>query len=794
MASRKSRARETQNPARSGLPQLTLAQLIVYAETAVVCFALPILLAVVFIGLAWTGVLTQFYPFGHLALLALFFILFFDALGRAHHRWQAPSVSEAKRRVEEASGLTHRPLDTVEDRPIAAEAEAYPLWQEHVERARLSLDNLAWPRWTLKLAEHDPYRLRYVAAVVLIVGLMIGWGALGGRMIAAINPALAKLPLNTATVDAWITPPDYTHMAPIMIATPAGNRFQDQVVRVPEGSVLHVHVAEKDGAAPTLTSNGQDADLVAEDGKDFGISQKLTGGEKIILSRGWATLGSWKINIVPDMAPEIAFSDPPTVTERKDLRISYNAKDDYGVTSVTLQVTPRESLLSADSGTKSWPLSANGDKEIKRVDFKDLTAEPAAGTLVDLQLVAMDAAGHQSVSNTISFTLPERAFFHPVARALIEERKKLIQDALNTSVRNEAANVMAGLAHQPSAFNNDALVMMALRAGAVRLILDNDREAVVSATDILWQSAVRIEEGTTGLAADELRQAQHELADALDRNASEAEVQSLIDRMHQAFARYMAELSTRVAAHNPQSEDLNQIMGARTNVLTPQDLERMLEDMKNLSASGDRDAARQELAKMQEALENIQSASPELSMEQRAALERIKQLRTLITDQQKLLDATFQKAQNLKDSVAPLAPQQSALESRLKAIMQGQDNAQMRQGDEAMGSAEKNLRQNSSKAAMDQQNAALKALQQMQDKMSDELSQNLFALPLPSRAQQDPFGRNNGSMMSHSDVDVPDRVDAPRARQILDEIQRRAGDMSRPKSERDYIERLLQNF
>jgi uncharacterized protein (TIGR02302 family) len=798
MFSRPTRARKISNVAVTGRPQLILAKLIVLAEAALRCFARPLALATLFLALAWLGVFAKLYPWAHLAALALFVVSFLDALGRARRAWRAPSPSLAKRRVEEASGLSHRPLDVLEDRPLAAMPEHYTLWQAHVIRAREQARHLRWPRWKTGFAGRDPYRLRYVLLGLLVFGLVSGWGALGGRMIAAINPALGKMPFSNTTIDAWIAPPDYTHLPPIMIATPAGARYQDRVIEVPEGSVLHAHLAEKDGDAPVLEANGESVDFTAEDGRDFGASQILRGGDTIAIRRGWMTLGSWRVRIVPDAAPQIAFTDAPSATERKDTRIAYEAKDDYGVTSVAVRVTPRETLFGISADPIEFPLAVADDKEVKRVDFKDLTAEPWAGMMVDLQLIATDAAGHRAESDKVAFTLPERVFFQPVARALIEERRKLIQNIFDTQVRSEAANLMAGLARQPSSFGGDPVVMMALRAGAVRLVLDRDRSAVLAVKDILWQSAERIEDGTLGVAEKNLRQAQQELADALDRNADEKEIQGLIDRLHQALAQYLAELSTRVASRPAQAEDLGQILGSRTNVLTPGDLERMLDEMKSLSASGARGEAREELSRLRQILENMQTRHPELSEEQKATLERLKALRALAHDQQELLDATFQNAQNGKKGAEDrkLATAQKALLERLRGLIGEAKDADMAHGADAMSRAEETLRQGAAESAMPHQNEALKALQQAEESMLDNLRASLFALPLPGMGQNDPFGREGGDSFARDNgsVHLPDQMETRRVREILDEIQRRAGDLSRPKTERDYIERLLQNF
>ncbi len=66
----------------------------------------------------------------------------------------------------------------------------------------------------------------------------------------------------------------------------------------------------------------------------------------------------------------------------------------------------------------------------------------------------------------------------------------------------------------------------------------------------------------------------------------------------------------------------------------------------------------------------------------------------------------------------------------------------------------------------------------------------------PTAQNRDPLGRgDNGSgMIDTGDVKIPEKADLQRAREILDELRRRAGELLRPRSERDYIDRLLQRF
>ena len=60
----------------------------------------------------------------------------------------------------------------------------------------------------------------------------------------------------------------------------------------------------------------------------------------------------------------------------------------------------------------------------------------------------------------------------------------------------------------------------------------------------------------------------------------------------------------------------------------------------------------------------------------------------------------------------------------------------------------------------------------------------------------DPLGRplTNGGAYEQGDVKIPDNNVMQRARDILEELRRRAGERDRPQIELDYIDRLLQRF
>ena len=128
--------------------------------------------------------------------------------------------------------------------------------------------------------------------------------------------------------------------------------------------------------------------------------------------------------------------------------------------------------------------------------------------------------------------------------------------------------------------------------------------------------------------------------------------------------------------------------------------------------------------------------------------------------------------------------------------------------DRAMRDSSQALGRGSPGDAVGPQTEALDALQQATKEMIDQMTGafggagNFGDLPDGARrnADRDPLGRPTGESEG-TYIDGPmrmgqskDSFGLERAKEILDELRRRAGDTSRPPEERDYIDRLLRRF
>ena len=96
---------------------------------------------------------------------------------------------------------------------------------------------------------------------------------------------------------------------------------------------------------------------------------------------------------------------------------------------------------------------------------------------------------------------------------------------------------------------------------------------------------------------------------------------------------------------------------------------------------------------------------------------------------------------------------------------------------------------------MDQLRQGLNQMQQAQRGNPDGQAREADSRQNSRNPQRDPLGRNTtGYENAGEATQVPDLAPVERARRILEELQRRAGNRERAPLELDYLDRLLRRF
>ncbi|MBT3071506.1 TIGR02302 family protein [Rhodomicrobium sp. Az07] len=801
---------------------------------------LPLAVAGVFVLLSAFEVWQMLPPVAHFGLLWGFGAGFVLSLVPLVF-WRPPSRQDALDRIERASALDHRPLTAFEDTlsqdaPPATRA----LWEAHQARAARSLTKLKTGEARPRVDRYDPFALRALLVLLLVGALASTQENLPNRIRAAFT--VPDLPLigNGLRIDAWISPPAYTRKEPFVLTATAS---ATDAVPVPQGSTLTVKINGSDakGYSVALASPGGGKQPVTPTAQSTDTYAEYTSAidEDVTLSIGW-TLGSersWRLSVVPDSAPRIAFHGPIEVSPRAVMLLKYKVDDDYGVANAEARV---ERVIIPSVGERDseavegpppslpqigkppvFPLSLPHApvKAAEAKTYKDLTSHPWAGLPVVITLAAKDEVGREGLSAPRGMILPERKFTKTLARGTIDQRRSLVQNPADTARVADNLDALAAAAQDEGA---SAPIYLGLRSTFWRLKNNPDIADIEDVVGQLWDVAIRIEDGNLSAAERELRAAQERLKDAIERGASREEIQKLMAELRQALNSYLQALRQQ---QNKNADRAAASPNAKT--ISPQDLARLLDRIENLAKSGSADAAAQMLNQLRDILESLQTAqgSGQSQEEDAESLQKLDEMTDLLRKQQQLLDDTFRQQQNQDEngddeksaqpqqgqkqgrgtpkSSAELDQRQEDLLQQLQELLSGMNadgkdpvQQKLREAEEAMGDAVGSLRQKQFGEAGEDEGRAVESLRQGARALAEQMMRSAGGTGAGNQANRDPLGRKQNGPLDNSgdDVKIPDESSGQRARAIMDELRKRLGEPTRPMLELDYLERLIKPY
>ncbi len=624
---------------------------------------LPLAIALAFLAVSWFGLWThlpwQGRAFGLLAFLAVF----------AASIWHVattplPTRRDALARLDHSLEGGHRPASAIEDSLAvgASDPVSQALWKLHVERQSQRVAGLRVAPPRPLMAGRDRFALRAVPLLAAVTALFVAGHEAGPRLRAAFDWRGPAAPGPALRIDAWIDPPGYTRLPPILIdfARLAGPNFS-----APEKSTIVVRIAGQSGLDVATTGGldlappPQDKDGPATAAKPpagtarVAVLEKrytLTGNGTLRITGSGAPQATLNIAAVADQPPEIGFVEPPrpiTGGVQGALGLTYRAKDDYGIAAAEVLVSRSgppssgRSLVEPPSQTLSVPSSPSGEEELKStVDF---SAHPWAGANVRMTLVARDEAGQEGRSEAVEVTLPQRTFTKPLAKALVEQRRKLVMDV---DSRKLVQLAMDALLIEPDRFIKETGVYLGMRLIGENLRRASSDDQLREVADLMWAMALQLEDGDLSDAERALRAAQERLQQALERGASEEEIRKLTEEMRRAMDRFMREFAEQMQRQQQNGEQNMAQMPENFRTVTPRDLQNMLDRIEELSKRGEMAEAQRLMEELNNLLNNLKMARPgQQDPRQREMNQALGDLDRLTREQQDLRDETFQQEQ-----------------------------------------------------------------------------------------------------------------------------------------------------
>jgi len=694
---------------------------------------------------------------GHVAFLAVSGLAFAFFLLRGLIHLRAPSLDAADRRLETVTGLRHRPLQVLTDKPALPGAER--LWLAHLARARAQIGRLRTGFPHPGLAKIDRRALRVLVGIALLASLGVAGEQTGTRLSRAFSPRFAPPAVPASTLlQAWITPPAYTGLAPIFLKTEGG------AVSVPAGAHLTVSVSGGP-AVPELLAGGKTLPFQMLGEASWQADQDLDAGGRIVVRRGNKDIAGWDITVVANQAPEVSFPEPPGPAANlrtAQLRLPWQVSHAYGVVSLQAELRLRD-RAQAPPVVIAIPLPGGAPKAAKGARIQDLSAHPWAGLPVIGRLVAKDTPGLTGTSGEEAFVMPERRFQNPIARALIAVRKGL---TLHPDAREPAVHELDHLAAIDEAWRDDLPAYLNLRGIEGLLTRDWSAQAVDEAQARLWDLALHLEEGApdrTARALEQARQALRELLDAEKRGeqVDKAEIERRMREVQEALQKHLEALSD-LARRDPTTETFD----PNRQAMDTRDLQKLTEQMREAARDGKMDEAREKLAELEKLLDELEKGRPERErgrmterQKQRAEKrQKGEQQMSAVQDMVKRQGGLLDQSQRRSDGDRPNDPRrffrpqptppaadaekdrgaeqrvQQALRRALGELMQqhgdltGEVPANLGEADSAMRDAGQALAQGRDAAAASAEQKAIEALQKGSRDMSQQMAR-MFGKP-----------------------------------------------------------------
>ncbi len=401
-----------------------------------------------------------------------------------------------------------------------------------------------------------------------------------------------------------------------------------------------------------------------------------------------------------------------------------------------------------------------------------------------------------------------------------------------------AARLMDALMMDPEdGYFRDLAVYFGFRMARSELAAARNIDDTNIAADILWRTALRAEYGGATDARRALEEAQRALNEALAQNAPRQRIDQLMQALRDATQRYMQAL-VQQAMRNGERESAEDTQDQAQ--ISQHDIDEMMRQVQQLSEQGRNAEAQALLRQLSQILANLDvrltqreqggRGGQNQAAHQQQMQQSMDELSQAMGEQRALRDDTQQQqSQQTRQQSQPGEPQQSAsggggsqqggqggqnLADRQSRIQQGLTQAQRSAHDagassspdldaagRAMQESEQALRSGDLRGAETAQDTALDRLRRGASQLSSEMhdgdkGDSAGDTGGADDTERDPLGRASGG----GDATNPNMrlngnlAPAMRARQLFDEIRRRADDPNRPEAEREYLRRLLDTF
>jgi len=504
------------------------------------------------------------------------------------------------------------------------------------------------------------------------------------------------------------------------------------------------------------------------------------------------------------------------------------------------------------------PLPITGDRwSFEGAVLEDFSEHPWANLPVKIEMTASDALEQTGVAEPLHYRLIARRFFDPLAAAVIEQRRYLLWNRDNAADIAQMLRAIShrpdDVFRSETAYLRLRTILRRVEALAPYGLSDEHRDELSQA---MWDLALLLEDGSLADAAERLRRAQERLttddymrqlaeqqrnnetgqfaeADPNSMQMSQNDLQEMMDRIQELMEQgRMAEAEQALREYQELLENMQITQGQQgeggqsPGQQAMDGLAETLRDQQGLSDEAFRDLQEQfnPDAQAGESQQNEgrnggqgrgQSHEGQPQGEgQGQGQGQGDQQQGEGGQQQGQQGQQGQGQGDQQSTEQSLADRQQALRDELNRQAGNLPGAGTPEGDaardaleragRAMEGAEDALREDDYAEAIDQQSQAMEALRDGIQNLGEAMAEQQQNQPGQGTgegdtqsANRDPLGRNqdgNSGALGSEEGGLAGEDVYRRARELLDEIRRRAGEGERPEAELEYLRRLLENF
>lgn len=835
-------------------PVILLTYLGLFAEQTFLAFWPFFSLSITLLSLAFLGVQNNLSIdalwFGKLASMAIILVGLLWGLWR----FRLPRWSTARQRLDQS--LPSRPLQGLSDEALLGKSDpvSQALWTLHQRQLLEEASKAKALKPDLNLMLKDAFGLRFSALLIFLLSILCGsvW-----NLKTVIDPQDPQVLAGAfgPLWEGWITPPAYSTLPTLYLddlrkqpelLLLKGSEIQVRLYGSVGTFLINETVSARSGDVHAASQPEQTFE-VQHAGELF-ILGPQDASWTVQIAPDLPPEVSWDGTFTTDFYGESEF----TFKARDDFGVTGGSvRIELDLNEVDrrfgLSVLPRaQNPILIDL---PMPLSGNRQDFDSKV-IEDFSDSVWANLPVKILFAVQDALAQNGASAPVFTSLPGRRFFDPLAWALIEQRRDFLWSDDNAK---RVSKMLRAISHKrEDVFRKETdylrlkFIITRLERGEENGILETWRDELAEA---LWDLALSIEDGDVDNALERMRRAQERLTQAMKNGSSDADIAELMQELRRANHDYLRQLSREAAKNRDQNR--NQRQGSENMDLSQSDFQDMMDRIQELMEEGRMAEAQQALDELQKMMENMRVAEGQGgggSPGEQSAEDLTETLR----EQQRLSDETFQdfqrefnqpqtgqgeaqqgqsgqqqpgnkhsdgesgegegRAQNQGED--DLAARQGGLQEQLQdhqnALQQlngseGADtNRSLDDAQDAMRRAEEALAYGDIAGALDRQSEAMDSLREGIRNLSRSLAQNNQG---PSqqggdkssqsgRQSQDPLGRSSGSGDANDvqGIEIDQREMAKRAKELLEEIRRRAGERERSDYELNYLKKLLEKF